>query len=411
MQQQLAIANAMFQESFSNVKAQSSYMPKSSFSVSEMDAVDLKFQRQFHKTTLCLKALNGACFRGGQCKFAHSPEDVRDRPNLDKTKLCKSSNCTNRNCKFAHSRDELVATNSFAKTKMCHFGDRCKSGDRCRYAHRPSELHQPEQPVTSAGSQAPHIRLGLSLGTNTEHISLARSLDLRDSRMSVSTQSTAPRKETIAAQTPKPVTLINLLHPEKEVHLLNSDDESQRCDDRSQFTSDKSHIDPIKEEEEDDEVFPTMITVKTPKPSLKPMALPGQISEWARRITDWARRSTEINTASWDFSKSRATGNDLEQVDSLMSRAGWITPSRGSSMYGSPLASPGMSPLAMSIPASMDFSGMLTPKFSRSYLKEIDHVVSSKTDAVPEGGATVTSASVQQRAVKTVLALDQTIFR
>lgn len=224
--------------------------------------------------------------------------------------------------------------------------------------------------------------------------------------MSLSTQSTAPRKETIAAQTPKTVTLSNLRHTE-EVHWLNSDDESQHFDDKSQFTSDKSHIDPIKEEEQE-ELFPTMITVKTPKP----LALPGRISEWARRITDWARRSTEIRTASWDFSKLRATCNDLEHMDSPMSHASWMTPSRGSSMYGSPLASPGLSPLAMSIPDNMDFSGMLTPKFSRSYLKEMDFVVSNQTDAVPGGGATVTSAntSAQHRAVKTVLTLDQSIF-
>eukprot|EP00397_Hematodinium_sp_SG-2012_P029811 GEMP01031526.1.p1 GENE.GEMP01031526.1~~GEMP01031526.1.p1 ORF type:complete len:378 (+),score=65.92 GEMP01031526.1:121-1254(+) len=104
-------------------------------------SVDAKFQKQFFKTSMCTKFEAGECNRGQYCKFAHSPEDVRSRPCLDKTKMCPAlETCARPNCLFAHSRDELVATNNFAKTKLCHFGEKCKSGNKCRYAHSANEL-------------------------------------------------------------------------------------------------------------------------------------------------------------------------------------------------------------------------------------------------------------------------------
>jgi len=113
---------------------------KSGKSVQSRQSVEEKFQKQFLKTSLCIKAMEGKCRRGQACQFAHSQEDIRQRPNLDKTKLCVKKDCTDAGCKFAHSREELVATPNFSKTKLCHFGDKCLNGDKCRYAHDESEI-------------------------------------------------------------------------------------------------------------------------------------------------------------------------------------------------------------------------------------------------------------------------------
>jgi len=113
---------------------------KSGKSVQSRQSVEEKFQKQFLKTSLCIKAMEGKCRRGQACQFAHSQEDIRQRPNLDKTKLCVKKSCTDPGCKFAHSRGELVATPNFSKTKLCHFGDKCLNGDRCRYAHDEDEI-------------------------------------------------------------------------------------------------------------------------------------------------------------------------------------------------------------------------------------------------------------------------------
>eukprot|EP00397_Hematodinium_sp_SG-2012_P036883 GEMP01039874.1.p1 GENE.GEMP01039874.1~~GEMP01039874.1.p1 ORF type:complete len:362 (+),score=56.16 GEMP01039874.1:119-1204(+) len=104
-------------------------------------SLEAKFQKQFFKTSMCAKFKVGQCNRGHFCKFAHSEEDVRTRPCLDKTKMCpKLQACVYRNCRFAHTRDELSATTNFAKTKMCHFGEKCMNGSSCRYAHSEKEL-------------------------------------------------------------------------------------------------------------------------------------------------------------------------------------------------------------------------------------------------------------------------------
>ena len=63
------------------------------------------------KTELCQNFLNGCCTRE-ECRFAHSTEELQDRPNLSRTKLCRAvmdgKECTREGCTFAHSEEELV---------------------------------------------------------------------------------------------------------------------------------------------------------------------------------------------------------------------------------------------------------------------------------------------------------------
>jgi len=105
-------------------------------------SIEEKFAKQFSKTSFCYKQLEGKCRRGTNCQFAHSADELRARPVLDKTKMCTNSGCTDTECRYAHSRAELKATIDFAKTKVCHFGDKCKNGDTCRYAHDATEINK-----------------------------------------------------------------------------------------------------------------------------------------------------------------------------------------------------------------------------------------------------------------------------
>mmetsp|Transcript_92341 Transcript_92341/g.214580 ORF Transcript_92341/g.214580 Transcript_92341/m.214580 type:complete len:845 (+) Transcript_92341:65-2599(+) len=79
----------------------------------------------FHKTLLCTHyASGGRCRRGEQCTFAHGLADLRKKPNLLHTRLCRvfvtKGICPNAFCNFAHSREELrKLCNSMAVAGKC----------------------------------------------------------------------------------------------------------------------------------------------------------------------------------------------------------------------------------------------------------------------------------------------------
>ncbi|CAE7498779.1 APUM5 [Symbiodinium natans] len=80
------------------------------------------------------------------CRYAHSLNELRCPPNLQKTKLCKSflqGKCLDgENCSFAHGDSDLRVTSGIYKTQMCNFYERghCKKGDRCNHAHGDADL-------------------------------------------------------------------------------------------------------------------------------------------------------------------------------------------------------------------------------------------------------------------------------
>ena len=79
------------------------------------------------------------------CPFAHSFQELRTKPVLDKTSLCrdwKKGRCDDRCCKYAHGKHELRNTDLIYKTQLCHWHERgkCNRGDRCRHAHGQAEL-------------------------------------------------------------------------------------------------------------------------------------------------------------------------------------------------------------------------------------------------------------------------------
>eukprot|EP01017_Pseudomicrothorax_dubius_P013159 TRINITY_DN15691_c0_g1_i1.p1 TRINITY_DN15691_c0_g1~~TRINITY_DN15691_c0_g1_i1.p1 ORF type:complete len:143 (+),score=21.35 TRINITY_DN15691_c0_g1_i1:229-657(+) len=88
----------------------------------------------------------GPCRRGRDCKYAHSELELREPPNLLKTKLCpdygKGMCQLGDKCRFAHGFDELRSTPDVYKTALCFAwkNGKCKAGERCRFAHGEEEL-------------------------------------------------------------------------------------------------------------------------------------------------------------------------------------------------------------------------------------------------------------------------------
>lgn len=66
-------------------------------------------------TAMCTFFAAGKCLRGKDCQFAHSPSQIRAKPDLSRTSLC----------------------HDFMRKKSC------KNGDQCRYAHGEKELRKP----------------------------------------------------------------------------------------------------------------------------------------------------------------------------------------------------------------------------------------------------------------------------
>ncbi|CAJ1456230.1 unnamed protein product, partial [Effrenium voratum] len=116
------------------------------------------------KTKICVYHLQGKCFRGEACSYAHSEEELApgaggvgdagpvgpESPNF-KTKICVyylQGKCfRGEACSYAHSEEELApgAEPSF-KTKMCNFylQGQCVKGGACKFAH--GELAMPPPP-------------------------------------------------------------------------------------------------------------------------------------------------------------------------------------------------------------------------------------------------------------------------
>ncbi|CAE7826936.1 CTH1, partial [Symbiodinium sp. CCMP2456] len=66
----------------------------------------------YRGTELCSFFLKGMCRHGTKCNFAHSINDLKEKPDFSKTRLCtnyfKTKSCPyGMRCSFAHSKDEM----------------------------------------------------------------------------------------------------------------------------------------------------------------------------------------------------------------------------------------------------------------------------------------------------------------
>ena len=88
------------------------------------------------------------------CSFAHSEDNLRAPPDLQKTMLCAAwlrGDCAAAHCRFAHGVSELRGTAAVCKTQLCWWytcGGTCTRGAGCRHAHGESEL-RPAEPATA----------------------------------------------------------------------------------------------------------------------------------------------------------------------------------------------------------------------------------------------------------------------
>ena len=78
----------------------------------------------FFKTKMCPYFLRGKCIKGGNCTFAHSNSELKELPDLHKTKYCKafaSGTCKKINCAFAHGEAELKSVHHLSKPPFCSY--------------------------------------------------------------------------------------------------------------------------------------------------------------------------------------------------------------------------------------------------------------------------------------------------
>lgn len=85
-------------------------------------------QDSFRYTSLCRFFLAGRCERGEDCHFAHDESQLREKPNLYKTRICrslqKSGQCKEGpGCRFAHGQDEVRDYSSGASAAESVEGD------------------------------------------------------------------------------------------------------------------------------------------------------------------------------------------------------------------------------------------------------------------------------------------------
>jgi len=99
---------------------------------------------------MCKFYQQGKCHQGSRCAYAHDPQEIRPKPDLTHTSMCKTfakqGHCADPTCRYAHSEVQLRATSGFFKMKMCGFWYNCKNGQNCRFAHSHEELRVAARP-------------------------------------------------------------------------------------------------------------------------------------------------------------------------------------------------------------------------------------------------------------------------
>jgi hypothetical protein len=140
-------------------KQQNYYQTKSK----QASATGVQVGKHLLKTKICSLYLNGRCHYGAErCFYAHSVNELREQPKLERTSLCpdfKKGSCLREDCKYAHSLEEMSAA---AKQVTClwYQNGHCSHGASCRYLHAdfksfPGEELPRSNSTLSAGTFSP----------------------------------------------------------------------------------------------------------------------------------------------------------------------------------------------------------------------------------------------------------------
>lgn len=94
--------------------------------------IPISLQKRISKTKICIYNINGRCTRGVDCSFAHSKFELKQAPDLYKTRLCSRfitmGFCPlEDNCRFAHGDSELRSIIDIFKINLCSSGLRQNS--------------------------------------------------------------------------------------------------------------------------------------------------------------------------------------------------------------------------------------------------------------------------------------------
>eukprot|EP00446_Apocalathium_sp_SHHI-4_P026162 CAMPEP_0177266718 /NCGR_PEP_ID=MMETSP0367-20130122/62836_1 /TAXON_ID=447022 ORGANISM="Scrippsiella hangoei-like, Strain SHHI-4" /NCGR_SAMPLE_ID=MMETSP0367 /ASSEMBLY_ACC=CAM_ASM_000362 /LENGTH=159 /DNA_ID=CAMNT_0018722111 /DNA_START=21 /DNA_END=497 /DNA_ORIENTATION=+ len=81
-----------------------------------------KHALQLFKTDMCNFFMKNRCDNGDRCSYAQNMDEVRSKPDLTATSMCRAlaqtGSCDDPTCRFAHSDGDLRATHGFFKMKI-----------------------------------------------------------------------------------------------------------------------------------------------------------------------------------------------------------------------------------------------------------------------------------------------------
>eukprot|EP00915_Cephaloidophora_sp_WS-2016_P004977 GHVH01006642.1.p1 GENE.GHVH01006642.1~~GHVH01006642.1.p1 ORF type:complete len:473 (+),score=45.72 GHVH01006642.1:577-1995(+) len=124
---------------------------------------DSHIQKQCFRTKMCSFFKEGKCNKGDQCSFAHNMNQLKDRPDFKKTRLCVAFNqnkCMKPydECPFAHGEEDLkrfARHNTMSRTAYPNSGD--------PFLERPQLQHNT---TNTKHSRSPPRRNGAHANTN-----------------------------------------------------------------------------------------------------------------------------------------------------------------------------------------------------------------------------------------------------
>jgi Zinc finger C-x8-C-x5-C-x3-H type (and similar) len=97
-------------------------------------------KQQLFKTKVCRHFLSGRCKYSNDCTFAHSSNELQNRPDFRRTKICSKSECRDPQCQYAHNPDQV--RDAFDVLCPAWLSGNCPNGIACPLSHNPTHLEE-----------------------------------------------------------------------------------------------------------------------------------------------------------------------------------------------------------------------------------------------------------------------------